>query len=84
MSDEDINHKNVTKTSTWQECIKDTDCVVFGTAHDDIASIKMDEICQSIRSDGLVFDGRRYLNKSEVSILKESGISCMGVGRSFS
>ena len=84
ISETAISDSRVFKSSTWQECIKDADCVVFGASHDDIASISTVAIARSMKTNGLVFDGRRYFSKDEINVLKQSGLEYLGIGRSFS
>jgi len=84
IGDDAICDKRVKKELTWQKCIKDADCVVFGAAHDDIAEISMDSVAELMNEKGLVFDGRRYFTKMDIDVLKKFGISYDGVGRSFS
>lgn len=84
ISETAISDSRVFKSSTWQECIKDADCVVFGASHDDIASISTVAIARSMKTSGLVFDGRRYFSKDEINVLKQSGLEYLGIGRSFS
>ena len=78
-----VNKEKVTKCATWQECVSDADCVVFGASHYDIASIQTSELAATMKVNGLVLDGRRYLSRQEVEVLKQSGIEYLGIGRSF-
>ncbi len=76
-------HKNIVKTDTWQQCVKNADIVVFGAAHDDIKSIQISTLGSLLNKNALVFDGRRYFTKIEVNNLKKLGINYLGVGRTF-
>ena len=76
-------HKNIVKTDTWQQCVKNADVVVFGAAHDDIKSIQINALGSLLNKNALVFDGRRYFTKIEISSLKKLGINYLGVGRTF-
>ena len=78
-----IIHKNLVRTKTWEECVKDADVIVFGTAHDDIKSIKINNLASLINKNAIIFDGRRYFEKIEINNLKKLGLKYLGVGRSF-
>ena len=80
---DELIQKNLIRTQTWQECIKDADVVVFGAAHDDIRLIQIDNLAMLINKNALVFDGRRYFTKKEIDSLKKLGLKYLGVGRSF-
>lgn len=84
ISKSDITNKNINKLSTWQECIKGADCIVFGASHDDISSISIEEISEFLEPKSLVFDGRRYFNENEIDFLRKLKIKYIGIGRSFS
>ncbi len=71
------------RVHSWQECVKKADVVVFGAAHDDIKSIKIDDLKELISKNAIVFDGRRFFNKKEIDIIKKLGLNYMGVGRTF-
>lgn len=79
----DIINKNLSKSKTWQECVKNADVVVYGAAHDDIRAIGVDELCLLINKKALIFDGRRYFSKKEISEFKKLGVKYLGVGRSY-
>jgi len=81
---EAIQDSRVIRTSTWQECVSRADCVVFGTAHDDIKRITPADLAALMPSTGIVYDGRRYFSKAEVQELEGLGFEYRGVGRSFS
>ena len=86
--DSTISHKeimleNVSRVETWQECVKNSDYVVFGAAHNDIISIEITQISKLMKKNGTIFDGRRYFTKNEVSIIKKLGLNYIGVGRKF-
>lgn len=78
-----INGKNISVSKSWGECIDNADCIVFGAAHDDISSIPISELINMAKHNTLIFDGRRYFSKNEIFKFKESGISYLGVGRTF-
>jgi len=78
-----ITDERVFRTKSWQECLSNSDCLVFGAAHSDIAVISMPEIAEHMSNKGLVYDGRRYLSKDEIAQLVDLGVSYKGVGRSF-
>ena len=75
--------ENVSRVETWQECVKNSDYVVFGAAHNDIISIEITQISKLMKKNGTIFDGRRYFTKNEVSIIKKLGLNYIGVGRKF-
>lgn len=83
IGDDAIEDNNIVKEKAWQKCVKGADCVVFGAGHDDIAKISMHSIIDLMNVNGLVFDGRRFLNKLEINVLQNSGVAYDGVGRSF-
>lgn len=84
ISEAAINDSRVVRSNTWEECIKDADCVVFGAAHDDLCRISMKEIAQYMAEGGLLYDGRRFLSKIQILELQKLGFTYQGVGRSFS
>ena len=84
ISEAAINDSRVVRSNTWEECIKDADCVVFGAAHDDLCRVSMKEIAQYMAEGGLLYDGRRFLSKIQILELQKLGITYQGVGRSFS
>jgi len=79
----ELIHKSLTRTKSWQECVKNADVVVFGAGHEDICSIPIDNLVSLMNKDAIVFDGRRYFTKKEISTLKNLGINYLGVGRTF-
>ena len=79
-----INDSRVFRSRTWLECIKEADCVVFGAGHDDLCQISMEEIAKSMSANGLLYDGRRFLSKTDILELQNLGVAYQGVGRSFS
>jgi len=83
ISESAITDERVFRTKSWQECMSNADCLVFGAAHSDIAVISMLEIAEHMSNKGLVYDGRRYLSKDEIAQLVDLGVSYKGVGRSF-
>jgi nucleotide sugar dehydrogenase len=84
ISDTAINDSRVFRSTTWVECIKDADCVVFGAGHDDLCQISMEEIAKFMARNGLLYDGRRFLTKTHILELQNLGVAYQGVGRSFS
>ena len=76
-------NKNLIRTQNWQECIENADVVVFGAAHDDISSIKIEKLVKLLNKNPLIFDGRRYFAKNEIDDLLKLGVTYLGVGRSF-
>jgi UDP-N-acetyl-D-mannosaminuronic acid dehydrogenase len=80
---DEIIHKSLVRSQTWQECTKNADVIVFGAAHDDIREIQIDNLSLLINKGALVFDGRRYFSKKEINDLKRLGIKYLGVGRTF-
>lgn len=83
VKEEIINGENINISSSWGECVDNADCIVFGAAHDDIRSIPISELINIAKKNTLIFDGRRYFSKNEIYKFKESGISYLGVGRTF-
>ena len=86
--DSTINHdeimlEHVSRVHTWQECVKNSDFVVFGAAHNDIVSIEITQIGKLMKKKGTIFDGRRYFTRKEVDIIKNQGLNYIGVGRKF-
>lgn len=79
----DIINKNISKSQNWQECVKNADVVVYGAAHDDIRAIRIDELSLLINKKAIIFDGRRYFSKIEISEFKQLGFQYIGVGRSY-
>lgn len=82
-NEEIIDRKNISVSNSWVECIDDADCIVFGAAHDDIRLIPISELIDEAKQNTLILDGRRYFSKDEIYKFKESGISYLGVGRTF-
>ncbi len=76
-------NKNLIRTQNWQDCIENADVVVFGASHDDIHSIKIENLIKLLNKNPLIFDGRRYFAKNEIDDLRKSGVTYLGVGRSF-
>ena len=78
-----IKDSRVTRSKNWINCVSEANCVVFGTAHDDIKAINPSELAELMADDKLVYDGRRYFSKDEVKELQSLGVCYRGVGRSF-
>lgn len=72
---------------SWEDnhmsCIKNADILVFGAAHDDIKHLSMEDIAKNMNPNGMVYDGRIYLNHDQIHILKACGINYLGVGRTI-
>lgn len=83
ISHNEIMLEKVSRAQTWQECVKNSDYVVFGAAHNDIISIEITQISKLMKKNGTIFDGRRYFTKNEVNIIKKLGLNYIGVGRKF-
>ncbi len=86
--DSTIQGSNIIKeelmiVESWEECVENSDVVVFGAAHDDIISIEIKSLAKLMNKNGIVFDGRRYFSKNEIKSIKELGLEYMGVGRKF-
>jgi UDP-N-acetyl-D-mannosaminuronic acid dehydrogenase len=79
----ELKHKGSVRVESWQECVKNVDVVVFGTAHDDIRLIPIANLVSLMNKNAIVFDGRRYFTKKEIYALKNLGINYLGVGRKF-
>ena len=78
-----IKDSRVTRAKKWEDCVSKANCVVFGTAHDDIKAINPSSLAELMADDKLVYDGRRYFSKDEVKELQSLGVRYLGVGRSF-
>ena len=79
----EIKIENLKRKKTWQGCVENADVVVFGTAHDDLVSINIDDLRSLVKKNAIIFDGRRYFSKKEISSLQKMGLSYLGVGRKF-
>ncbi len=79
----ELIHEGLARTTSWQECVKNADVVVFGAAHEDICLIPIDNLVLLMNKNAIVFDGRRYFTKKEINTLKNLGINYLGVGRTF-
>ena len=79
----ELKHKSSVRVESWQECVKDADVIVFGTAHEDIRLIPITNLVSLSNKNAIVFDGRRYFTKKEIYTLKNLGINYLGVGRKF-
>ena len=84
ISSNSIRNSKISLSSSWRDCVEGVDCVVFGTAHDDLLEISLKDLANLIADDGLLFDGRRYFSPQEINEIKMMGISYQGVGRTFS
>lgn len=78
-----IKDNRVIRSKTWQECVSEASCVIFGAAHDDIKTITPLDLNKLMIGDKLVFDGRRYFTKNEILELNNLGFFYKGVGRSI-
>ena len=82
IADDGIKDDRVVRKYSWQDCIDDADCVVFGAAHDDIRTISISDMAALMKLGGLVYDGRRYFSQDEIDELTEFGLAYQGIGRS--
>jgi len=78
---EDISKKGFEVVNNWEEAVKNANCVVFGTSHDDIMKIPIKSLVNNMAPKGLIYDGRRYFSKKEIQEIKKMGINYKGVGR---
>ena len=46
-------------------------------------SINIDDLRSLVKKNAIIFDGRRYFSKKEISSLQKMGLSYLGVGRKF-
>ena len=83
ISDVAINDSRVRRVDRWEVCVDEADCVVFGAAHDDLCQIQISEFPKRMADDGLLYDGRRFLSRTQILELKKNGIAYQGVGRSY-
>ena len=78
-----VSNKKAAQIDNWQECVEGAHCVVFGAAHDDIASIPIESLTNLMFEEGLIYDGRIYFDKNKINELRSLGISYQGVGRTI-
>lgn len=78
-----VSNKQAVQMDNWQECVRGAHCVVFGAAHDDIASIPIESLTNLMFEEGLIYDGRIYFDKDKISELRRLGFSYQGVGRTI-
>jgi len=63
-----------------ESVVTEADCVAFLAAHKELRAITPEMIARNAPG-SLVFDGRRYFTKEEVGLMRELGLSFLGVGR---
>ncbi len=78
-----FNHDGLKRVNSWEECVKNSDFVVFGAAHDDIISIQINDLIEIMDKNATILDGRRYFTKEEINKIKKSGLKYIGIGRKF-
>ena len=80
---ESIDDERLSQELSWEKCLGEASCVVYGASHDEIKAIPVAKLAELMKPDGLVYDGRRYFSKLEISELINCGINYTGVGRTF-
>lgn len=64
-----------------KSCITNANCIAYLTAHDEFKKLSMDFLVPLVKSDCLIFDGRRYFTLDEIEEIRAYGFQYMGVGR---
>ena len=78
-----IDDERISYELSWEKCLSDASCVVYGASHDEIKKITTTQLSKLMKSGGLVYDGRRYFNRPEIDELLKHGFHYSGVGRTF-
>ncbi|MHA1872568.1 MAG: nucleotide sugar dehydrogenase [Candidatus Heimdallarchaeaceae archaeon] len=68
---------NAKKAESLIEAVKDSDCIIIVTDHDEFKEIELSRVKKIMRSNPLIVDGRRVINPAEA---KNAGFKYYGVG----
>jgi len=68
---------NAEKAESITEAVKDSDCIIIVTDHDEFKEIELSRLKKIMRSNPLIVDGRRVINPAEA---KNVGFKYYGVG----
>ena len=81
VTENDLNKINLKLNNDIYETIRNSDCVIFMTAHKEIANLSINDLQNNCNKNALIFDGRRYFTKVEIREIVSRGLSYTGVGR---
>ena len=81
VTENDLNKINLKLNNDIYETIHNSDCVIFMTAHKEIANLSINDLQKNCNKNALIFDGRRYFTKVEIREIISRGLSYTGVGR---
>ncbi len=81
IDEEALSQSEAIKSDTWQECLSEANCVVYGTAHDDIKEIQPSDLNELMIGKKFIYDGRRYFSQNDIKELKSMNFKYKGVGR---
>ncbi|MFD1329857.1 nucleotide sugar dehydrogenase [Mycoplana ramosa] len=78
---EDADGWGVELNPSIDDTLRNADGVIFLVAHDEFRSLSPAHIAKLAAPGALVFDGRRYFDRSEIAELQNLGLAYKGVGR---
>lgn len=81
VTENDLKKINIKTNSNILDSIESADCLVFMTAHEKIKDLKITDIVSKCNRNALIFDGRRYFTRDQISDIKSNGLNYMGIGR---
>src|SRR3990167_287750 len=68
-------------SSSISDCVTNVDCVAYFAGHDEIINFSLENLLRLTNKNALIFDGRRFFNKTEINNIKSLGFTYKGVGR---
>lgn len=77
----DFDNLGLENCSSYQDAIKNTDCVAIMAAHEEIQKINIDTYIKNINEGGVLFDGRIYFDQDKIRELNKMKIKYIGIGR---
>ncbi|MDI7860748.1 nucleotide sugar dehydrogenase [Rhizobiaceae bacterium n13] len=78
---EDADDWGVVLNPSMDDTLRNADGVIFLVGHDDFKALSPARIASLAAPGALVFDGRRYFDRSEIAEIQDLGFAYKGVGR---
>jgi len=74
-------HIGVDLTIDWRETLRGAHCAAFFAGHDAFKQITVDDLAALLAPGALVYDGRMYFSRQDITAMKACGLTYQGVGR---
>lgn len=71
----------ITPAGSWQEAVRDADCVAVLAGHDEFAALDFADLAGRVSMPCLLVDGRAYYPRATIEDMSKLGFTYRGIGR---